>query len=217
MFLKIQSYNKPTTTRGGNSKAVAASSSNFVPPVVERYNRIYMGNLSWDITEDDLRKFLSGCNISSIRFGIDKVTGEFRGYAHAEFSDSLSMNMAMKLDQQILCGRPVKVTSAIPKNNINPQFSNNTTAAAAAVAPITTTAVTTTTSTTDVGAAAAVATDFVSNGDAVAVNNEPIVSSGKMRRRTCYVCGEKGHISSACPQKPADDPTNSTAALNSSL
>ncbi|XP_028068559.1 uncharacterized protein LOC114271146, partial [Camellia sinensis] len=42
------------------------------------------------------------------------------------------------------------------------------------------------------------------NGDASAV-------SGKIRRRTCYECGEKGHLSSLCPNKQADDLTNSGA------
>lgn len=143
---------------------------------MEGYNRIYIGNLSWDVTEEDLRKFLSGCIISSIRFGTDKETGEFRGYAHVDFSDSTSMNMAMKLDQKVLCGRPVKVTSAIPKKNVKTQPK-----------PV-----------------AATADDVVVDSSA-----STVVGSGKMRRRTCYLCGEKGHISSACPKNPGDGSANS--------
>lgn len=150
--------------------------SNFTPPVVEGYNRIYVGNLSWDVTEEDLRKFLTGCNMSSIRFGMDKETGYFRGYAHVDFSDSVSMSVALKLDQKVLCGRPVKVTSAVPKKN-------------AKVLP----------------KVVAVVTDNVG----VDSSSSAVVGAGKMRRRTCYLCGEKGHISSACPKNPSGSSASS--------
>ncbi|KAJ4719826.1 31 kDa ribonucleoprotein, chloroplastic [Melia azedarach] len=105
LFLKIQSYK---TTKANNK------TSDFAPKIVEGYNRIYVGNLSWDIREDDLKKLFSDCKISSIRFGTDKETGEFRGYAHVDFSNSLSLTMALKLDQEIVCGRPVKISCAVP-------------------------------------------------------------------------------------------------------
>lgn len=143
---------------------------------MEGYNRIYVGNLSWDITEDDLRKFFSDCNVSSIRFGMDKETEEFRGYAHVDFSDNLSLRMALKLDQQIVCGRPVKISCAVPKTG----------------AKIKSTTVATTNE---------------------ANNGELTSNTGKMKRRTCYECGEKGHISTACPKKQTADPTNSNTSM----
>ncbi|KAJ7975852.1 RNA-binding protein CP31B, chloroplastic-like [Quillaja saponaria] len=50
LFLKIQPYK---TTR-------SSKTTNFAPKVVDGYNRIYVGNLSWDVTEDELRKLLLG-------------------------------------------------------------------------------------------------------------------------------------------------------------
>ncbi|XP_048135323.1 phragmoplastin interacting protein 1 isoform X2 [Rhodamnia argentea] len=173
LFLKIQPYKANRATK----------TSEFTPPIVEGYNRIYIGNLSWDITEDDVRKFFSDCSISSIRFGMDKETGEFRGYAHVDFSDSLSMAMAIKLNQQVLCGRPVKIMSAIPKEGVK-------------------------------SSARTVAANTMVDNTSTIVDNtaaESTVSSGKMKRRTCYLCGEKGHISSACSKKPADASTNPDA------
>lgn len=41
-----------------------------------------------------------------------------------------------------------------------------------------------------------------------AADNGTNVSSSKIRRRTCYECGEKGHLSSACPKLQGGDPTN---------
>ncbi|GAB4854851.1 hypothetical protein Ancab_023436 [Ancistrocladus abbreviatus] len=156
LFLKIQPYKSTRLTK----------TSDFSPPVIEGYNRIYVGNLSWDITEDDLRKLFSNFSISCIRFGEEKETGEFRGYAHVDFSDSASLTGALKLDQRMVCGRPVRIRCAVPKTGAETHSGS-----------------------------APPATEAGGNG----------MSSGKLKRRTCYECGERGHISSACPQKQAAD------------
>lgn len=160
LFLKIQPY-----------KATRASRvSDFAPEILEGYNRIYVGNLSWDITEDELRKFFSNCNITSLQFGMDKETGEFRGYAHVDFSDSQSLRTALTLDQKVMCGRPVRISCAVPLKK---------------KPGIHTTSVATPTS------------------NEVDGEKSSSTLTGKMKRRTCYECGEKGHILSACPKKQA--------------
>ncbi|KAI0509867.1 hypothetical protein KFK09_010464 [Dendrobium nobile] len=105
-FLKIQPY-----------KASRNQKSDFAPEIIDGYNRIYVGNLSWDISEDDLKQLFSDCKISSIRFGTDKETGDFKGYAHVDFADSVSLTIALKLDQKVVCGRPVKVRCAMPRKS----------------------------------------------------------------------------------------------------
>ncbi|XP_028759151.1 protein gar2-like [Neltuma alba] len=163
LFLKIQPYKATRTVKG----------SDFTPKPVEGYNRIYVGNLSWDITEDQLRTLFSNCSISSIRFGMDKETGEFRGYAHVDLTDSQSVKTALSLDQKVMCGRPVRITCAVPLKKPWKQTSD--------VPPNT------------------------------QVDREKSSSSGsgKMKRRTCFECGEKGHISSACPKKQNVDSSTS--------
>ncbi|XP_039037383.1 protein gar2 [Hibiscus syriacus] len=165
----------------------ANKATGFAPKMMEGYNRIYVGNLSWDITEDDLKKFFSDCNVSSIRFGINKETGEFRGYAHVDFSDSVSVAMALKLDQEIVCGRPVKRSVLFLRKQckLNRISSNNSSKEVpmSVKAPM----------------VVSVEVPQVSEID----NGGLSVSSGKLRRRTCYQCGQKGHISSACPKGPA--------------
>ncbi|KAA3481763.1 protein gar2-like [Gossypium australe] len=165
----------------------ANKATGFAPKMVEGYNRIYVGNLSWDITEDDLKRFFSDCNISSIRFGTNKETGEFRGYAHVDFSDSVSVAMALKLDQEIVCGRPAKISCAVPKNAVKTQSRSDPT--------------TNEVRKKDKGALSVEAPVSV---EAPTVNEVDDGSSsvidGKLRRRTCYECGQKGHISSACPK-----------------
>ncbi|XP_021295889.1 protein gar2 [Herrania umbratica] len=199
MQLTIQPYK---SIRANNKVA------GFSPKMVEGYNRIYVGNLSWDITEDDLKKLFSDCDVSSIRFGMDKETGEFRGYAHVDFSDSVSVAMALKLDQEIVCGRPVKISCAIPKNGEKGQSRSRPTrtevpksneAPAVKEAP---------------AIEEAPASNEAPTGNEAptmgnkADNGGSTVSSGKLRRRTCYECGQKGHISSACPNKKTADTTN---------
>ncbi|XP_059288812.1 phragmoplastin interacting protein 1 isoform X1 [Lycium ferocissimum] len=169
LFLKIQSYKSDRANKV----------SNFSPNMVAGYNRIYVGNLSWNVTEDDLKKLFSDCSISSIRFGEDKETGEFRGYAHVDFADSLSVNMALKLDQKIVCGRPVRISCAVAKEGAVKKG----------------------------GATNSRPTPEDQNVDSVATSTV----SAKIRRRTCYECGERGHLSSSCPKKQETDQTEQVA------
>lgn len=146
---------------------------------MDGYNRVYVGNLPWDITEDDVRKLFSDCKISSIRFGMDKETGEFRGYSHIDFSDSVSLGMALKLDQEVVRGRHVMIRCAVPKKEAK-------------------------THREPVLGPGPLPAAIEAGNNAVTVST----SSGKVRRRTCYECGEKGHISSDCPKKQTDGPTD---------
>ncbi|KAG5599815.1 hypothetical protein H5410_031185 [Solanum commersonii] len=170
LFLKIQSY----------KSAKANKVSNFSPNMVEGYNRVYVGNLSWNVTEDDLKNVFSDCSISSIRFGEDKETGEFRGYAHVDFSDSVSVNMALKLDQKIVCGRPVRISCAVAKEGAVKKG----------------------------GATDSRPMLKDQNVDSVATSTV----SAKIRRRTCYECGERGHLSSSCPKKQETDQKEQVAS-----
>lgn len=77
----------------------------------------YIGNLAWDVSEDELREFFRDCAIAAIRFAHDKDTGEFRGFGHVDFADDKSLELAVSLDQQEVHGRPVKIAYAVPKRH----------------------------------------------------------------------------------------------------
>ena len=85
------------------------------PKKTEGYTRAYIGNLSWDITEEDIRSLFVDCKIDAIRFPLNKTTGEFQGFGHVDFSDDESLERALQLDQQIVLGRPIKIAYAVVK------------------------------------------------------------------------------------------------------
>ncbi|KAL3677810.1 hypothetical protein R1sor_020766 [Riccia sorocarpa] len=79
----------------------------------------YIGNLSWNITEDVLKNFLKKhykqTKVEAIRFAYDKTSGDFRGYGHIDFGDDDSLEAAVRLNQTQLLGRPVKIAYSVPK------------------------------------------------------------------------------------------------------
>ncbi|KAL2641605.1 hypothetical protein R1flu_009192 [Riccia fluitans] len=89
----------------------------------------YIGNLSWNITEDVLKNFLKKhykpTKIEAIRFAYDKNTGEFKGYGHIDFGDDDSLEAAVRLNQTQLLGRPVKVAYSVPKRTPPPNMAKD--------------------------------------------------------------------------------------------
>ncbi|KAF2591988.1 hypothetical protein F2Q70_00040906, partial [Brassica cretica] len=170
-YLTIQQYVKTTP-----SVPRTRTPSGFVPEMVEGYHRVYIGNLAWDTTEREIRKLFSDCVINTVRLGKNKETGDFKGYAHVDFKDSVSVAMALKLDQQVICGRPVKICCALKERPVGDHSTNPTPGE---------------TNNADETDAAADDVNYFEN----------TMSSGKIKRRSCYECGEKGHLSTACPKK----------------
>lgn len=200
-FLTIQQYMKTPSRR----------TSGFTPEMVDGYNRVYIGNLAWDTTEHDIRKLFSDSVITSVRLGKNKETGEFKGYAHVDFKDSVSLAMALKLDQQIVRGRPVKISCAVPKKMGNTdstpgEAKNDGSYEEETYATNLISEAVTSEANNMIGVKSEAVTSEAYNVVGVTAS----VSSGKIRRRTCYECGEKGHLSSACPKKQQNaDPTES--------
>ncbi|KAF0924089.1 hypothetical protein E2562_008414 [Oryza meyeriana var. granulata] len=191
-YLKIQPY------KANREK------EDFAPKMIEGYNRVYVGNLAWDITEDDLKKFFSDCKISSIRFGTDKETGDFKGYAHVDFSEGTSLVVAMKLDQKVIKGRPVRIRCAVPKKdnqkfngNANPDSSKNKIRTCY-----------------ECGTPGHISSSCPNKKASEAISDEKkanidSATTSSKKRRTCYECGVPGHLSSACPNKKAGDAVSS--------
>jgi len=78
---------------------------------------IYVGNLSYQATEDDLREaFGAHGDVKSVNVIIDRMTGQSRGFAFVEMATKQGGEAAIAaLNGFELCGRPLKINEARPR------------------------------------------------------------------------------------------------------
>ena len=77
--------------------------------------RLYIGNMSWDTTEDNLMALLTegGRTVTDLHVVADRETGRPRGFAFAEFGNEADAQSAIAdLDGKDLDGRALKVNEA---------------------------------------------------------------------------------------------------------
>lgn len=74
-------------------------------------NTLYIGNMPFEMTDRDLNElFKDLANVFDVRVTVDRQTGQFRGYVHAEFTDVESAAIGLEqLSRQTLYGRKLKV------------------------------------------------------------------------------------------------------------
>ncbi len=79
--------------------------------------QLYVGNLAYDVTEAELREFLSGAGTPGfVRMPTDRTTGKPRGFAFVEWSDAAQAQEAIRrFHQQVFKGRPLVVNEARPR------------------------------------------------------------------------------------------------------
>ena len=79
--------------------------------------RLFVGNLTYDATEAELREFVSAAGTPvSVRILTDRETGKSRGFGFIEWSDTAEAEEAIRrLDQQVFKGRPLVVNAARAK------------------------------------------------------------------------------------------------------
>ena len=80
---------------------------------------IYVGNLSYEATQDDLRQaFEAHGEVSSVSIIMDKMTGRSRGFGFVEMSDNGAGQAAISaLNLQEIRGRAMTVNEAKPKSD----------------------------------------------------------------------------------------------------
>jgi RNA recognition motif-containing protein len=80
---------------------------------------IYIGNLSQDVTEDDLREtFETFGQITSIKIIKDKFTGESRGFGFIEMPGKQEATSAIEsLNDTDLKGKTISVNEAKPRSD----------------------------------------------------------------------------------------------------
>ncbi len=82
---------------------------------------IYVGNLSYDVTEDDLRQtFEAFGQVTSSRVISDRDTGRSKGFGFVEMADDGEAQSAISgLNATELQGRALKVNEARPREDRN--------------------------------------------------------------------------------------------------
>ncbi len=81
-------------------------------------NRLYIGNLSSDTTQDTLQAVLTknGRTVKDLHFVMDRETGRPRGFAFAEMSNEAEAQQCIEqMDGMELDGRNLKVNEAQPR------------------------------------------------------------------------------------------------------
>jgi RNA recognition motif-containing protein len=84
---------------------------------------IYVGNLPYGISEDELKNaFAKFGAVTSVKIIIDKATGRSKGFAFVEMASASEGNQAIKsLNETDLNGRNIKVNEARPREESSPR------------------------------------------------------------------------------------------------
>lgn len=78
--------------------------------------KLFVGNLSFNTTEDEVRELFSEHGtIESLAWITDRDTGRFRGFCFIEMEDSAATNAISALDGQEFQGRGLRVNEAQPR------------------------------------------------------------------------------------------------------
>ncbi len=84
-----------------------------------RFVNIYVGNLSYQASDDDLRQaFETHGQVSSAQVIRDKFTGRSRGFGFVEMPNNEEAQKAIdSLNNEEIAGRPVRVNEARPRED----------------------------------------------------------------------------------------------------
>lgn len=103
----------------------SAPTPRFLPPVTHRMNpnRLFVGNLSFQTTENDLQDLFSQAGaVSNVNLMLDRATGRSRGFAFVEFATAEDAAKAVEqFHGQELQGRALTVNVARPREEREPR------------------------------------------------------------------------------------------------
>ncbi len=84
---------------------------------------IYVGNLPWSATEDEVRAaFEAYGEVSSVKLIEDRETGRPRGFGFVEMEDAGALEAIENLDGKDFGGRALKVNEAKPRPERRPRW-----------------------------------------------------------------------------------------------
>jgi RNA recognition motif-containing protein len=82
---------------------------------------IYVGNLSYEMNEEDLRtSFEDHGDVESAKVIMDRETGRSKGFGFVEMSDASEAQAAIReLNEAVVNGRPLRVNEAKPRREFS--------------------------------------------------------------------------------------------------
>src|ERR1700722_8367202 len=86
--------------------------------------KLFIGNLSWNVTEEALRELFEKIGeVLSLRIIVDQETGRSRGFGFVEFKDrDKALEAIRQLNDTLFEGRPIRVSEA--KETVRPPRGN---------------------------------------------------------------------------------------------
>jgi RNA recognition motif-containing protein len=86
-------------------------------------HRLFVGNLSYQTTDNDLREFFAPAGaVTSVDIMLDKFTGKSRGFAFVEMASPEEANRAAEtLNGKDLQGRALTINIARPREERTPR------------------------------------------------------------------------------------------------
>ncbi len=84
---------------------------------------IYVGNLPYNLTDDDLKAAFSEFGeVSSVNIIMDRMSGQSKGFGFVEMPDDSEAEEAIEaLNESALNGRNIKVNQARPRGERSPR------------------------------------------------------------------------------------------------
>lgn len=80
-------------------------------------NKVYVGNLAYDLTEELLRDIFAPCGeIRELKIVMDYFTGKARGFGFVTFVKPEAAEAAVKMDGTVVSGRNLRVSFAQDRN-----------------------------------------------------------------------------------------------------
>lgn len=79
---------------------------------------VYIGNLSYNVTEQDIERFFGDLHIKGIRMIMDIATNKPKGFGYVEFDDRDSLVAAIAMDGESLMNRAVRLNVAEGCNSL---------------------------------------------------------------------------------------------------
>ena len=101
------SNDKSSQMKGGNNSAKKGPASEF---------GVFVGNISYKCTENDLKKFFKDCGkVVDVRIA-KKPDGKLKGFAHVDFETKEGMEKAVEKNGKELLGRALKIDQSSSGN-----------------------------------------------------------------------------------------------------